>query len=639
MSGLHKSKQEQQYEEEDEQPWYEGERHFGGTGSEPAGKASRRVGTLLPKLRRAFETATINSTSGSFPTGSPEETAFEACDSNSIQSVYSQSLADISCATGLSYNMSKIDDESIQEACDAAFSPHDASETDSFFGAPFRDMVSFGDFITEKKEPSDDVWLLSPSELCEQRIQGDRNNIYSRRLLTSPTGSILQRVPVVVLPVSSRSKSNDMKWNEDMEDEDEILFVDQNSVLPNIASASANNATSETGGFDDKHHGSLRNRAQIFGSNIREIWNKRDGRKKGKEKVFSRRSQHSKRNQPSSRPPIQSQDPSKELSSCHDKMAQQQITFSPAKAFSKKIRGRKRRGEFLPDMDDGTGYALDYISSKDEESAESTIARNDHLSSKASAAQDTTKQAALEEQNTEFKFKSPRNDTPRIIWGGKAPPEEEGEEEEEEEEPRVLYTDDGEIAAIIHPRPRRGRQHQDGGFPEDPDESVFHHLFHSELSTLYEETSSLEASTFATISHSRSSSLGETKNSKKQGLAAQASQENSHKPTVATISDPLSLTSKSKDTQSENQPPSPPLASNQACSSNLQQGTKHSLESEEKHESKCITSEKKVSYTDDSEIQMRWEFSLGMMDTSDQWRRPMALMNTEELSNDYVAEI
>lgn len=615
----------------DEEPWFEGE----GTVSEPGAKASRRAGTLLPKLRRAFETAAINSSSGSFPTASPEETAFEACDSNSIQSVCSQSVADISCATGLSYNMSKIDDESIQQTSDVVFSPRDASETDSFFGAPFRDMVSFGEFVTEKKESSDDVWLLSPSELREQRAQGDGNKMDLREVLTSPTASILQRVPVLALPVSSRTKSNDMKWNEDTADDDEIHFVDQHGVLPNTTSASANSATSERSSFDDNRHGSLRNRAQMFGSNIREIWNRIDSRKKGKEKVFSRRSQRFKRNQPLSRPPTfsQSQEPLKELSSGQDKMAQHQIPFSPAKAFTKKIKDRKRRGELLPDMDDGTGYPLDFISSKDEESIESTSARNDNLNSKVSTAEDTSKQASPGEQNTAFKFKSPRNDTPRIIWEGNVPPE-----KDDDEEPRVLYTDDGEIAAIIHPRPRRGRQHDDGGFPEDPNESVFHHLFHSELSTLYEETSSLEASTFATLSHSRSSSLGETKNSKKS-VADKTSQENSCKSTVATISDPLSRTSESKDAQSENQPPSPPLAINQTCSSNLQQGAKPSLESDDKHEAKCIGSEKGGSSPADSAVQIRWEFSFGMMDNSDQWRRPMALMNTEELSNDYVAEI
>lgn len=259
--------------------------------------------------------------------------------------------------------------------------------------------------------------------------------------------------------------------------------------------------------------------------------------------------------------------------------------------------------------------------------------RDDPASEDQPDTQEGGESETTEQLYSGFKFKSPKNDTPRIVWGENA-----SEDDEEGEEPRVLYTDEGEIAAIIHPKPRR--QDEDGGFPEDPEDSVFHHLFHSELSTLYEESSSLEASTFATLSHSRSSSSGEHHTNTHRGGVPKTSQQRLSVRDAAAAIDASSVSSASTGVSSkghhcENQPPA--TSSPRTSADQRKQVLDESRE--DSGSTRTNGSAKRGSSEVDAEVQMRWEISLRMMENSGQWRQPMALMNTEELSIDYVAEI
>jgi len=686
VSGFpHKKGTAQGRDDEETRPYFESETQFGlhdGETEENSNFSVRRMGHLLPKLRRAFETTSISSNIGSFPTAPLEEIALEARDSWSCDQ--STTMEDnMSCATGLSYNMSKIDDETIQEACDTVSSP--TSETDSFFGTAFRDMVKFGDFTPGEKHSMDDVWLLSSEGKKEDTLDRERppNSIFkpSTNDFVSSTGKTLPNIRVQTLPPSSQSMSNNIKGNGELEDdEEEIDFLNPYGRPNSITSASTEGDDSY--GFHNSYattnNGSLRTRASLFSNNFRGLWSNKaiDKTRKKKDKFQSRKNRRSKRKSPV-------HDPLKELSKYHERMALNQKPFSPAKAF-KKMGERKNRGQLLPD--DISVRAQDFSASNDEESVVSALstysisamdigdgslfyassiggANISEDRSKGSQSVDGKRSTATL-QRSAFRFQSPKNDTPRIVWDNKAPME-------EDDEPRVLYTDEGDIAAIIHPKPSKRkkevaavyrRQDEDGGFPEDPGEGTFHHLFHCELSTLYEESSSLETSTFATLSHSRSSSSGEAI-SKAQRSAHRANQKKimlakqSIVVTTAASDDTSSSISSSAQSSKEHvceneaplqQRPHPhhhtssvaPLGGKQLLEERnyLNHTNKMNLKTTASVAPAAGAADDIImDNNDDIDNDIRWEVSPG--GSMHQWRQPMALMNMEELSDDYVAEI
>jgi hypothetical protein len=153
---------------------------------------------------------------------------------------------------------------------------------------------------------------------------------------------------------------------------------------------------------------------------------------------------------------------------------------------------------------------------------------------------------------------------------------------------------------------------------------VLNHLFHGELSTLYEESSSLECSSYGNSSTS-ASTVGAA------SVVAPSAQECS-----STTDSIASLATVVPDDDSSKE------AVTTTSSKNHRRKKKTNVE--EKHAGASVSTggsnRSQESFVDDCVVQMRWEYSLGRMDGySEQWRQPMPLMNEEELSSDYVAEI
>jgi hypothetical protein len=339
--------------------WYENEVGFGDSkvGSPPFRRSNNIGNRLIPKLRWAFEVATNSASgNGSFPVVHdpipplevPEETAFEACDSVS----YCQSQTS---ASGLSYNMSRIDEDDDMMSFVESFASPCNSDADSFFGRSIRDMAHL-ETATEKDR--DDVWLLSPKIAHLNQLGTSPQHQLFSNALRSPTGSIRSRVPVLVLS-SDRSTGPHHLWHhkprrpvqlswgaeqQDGEFEEEIQFDDDCFLIENNRDQLlASPATGFGHELDENRNtGNIitrltlgRKRAHMIGKNLKEmVWNSNpatDTRQKGKSskrKPPKANTHKTKKKQASpmslSRSHLQSEDPLKELSRCHEKMSQNQ---------------------------------------------------------------------------------------------------------------------------------------------------------------------------------------------------------------------------------------------------------------------------------------------------------------------------
>jgi hypothetical protein len=621
-------------------------------------------GGLLPKLRRALESAT-NNHNGSFPAEeSNDEAAFEACDSNSYCSM---SVTD-SCASNLSYNMSRVDED--DETEHGIRSPNSVSETDSsVFGHAFREMIRFGK-VQEKKE-RDDVWLLS-TDLGEH--QNESEPVPEEPATPS---SILRKVPVLVLSGLpdrqmrqnniGRSQSSLTSWHDDVDDDEEEIDFGGDSSMESF---SRETEFFKGGEYEDmvennnknsmqRFHRS-RSRPQIFGNNIKDNWNNFENRKKGKGGASAKR-KHRRRKRKVKSPSSAQEDPLKQLSRCHEQMSQSQRPFSPSKAFSL-IRNRRQREENTTfdekgyslyskasSMEDEPLGSLTCLSSQTNASEPGYTLGTNSLAYSEDQSDPDDEQGTLEsssdgceneletslrqapkikigepqarsagKKKTRFKFRSPRRDTPRVFWG------EEGREDDEsgeevEADPRILYTSEGDVAAIIHPRPPSRRRQEKA----QPKKGVFH-LFHSELSTLYEEASSLESSSFG------ASSIGANSNRRC--------------PTSSLLLGESFSSSEGESQSKENAPDA-----DQRSAHNCQETkAEEPVDLAHRTEKPPLIRHKEEALVDECEMKLRWEFSLGLVDTSgddddkQEWSKPLAgmtMMNEEELSSDYVAEI
>jgi hypothetical protein len=232
---------------------------------------------------------------------------------------------------------------------------------------------------------------------------------------------------------------------------------------------------------------------------------------------------------------------------------------------------------------------------------------------------------------TKFKirFRSPRNDTPRVVLGDQSQLELTGE-------PRVLYTSEGTVEAFVHPHDPEPQQHDGsasyGGFLTSPESksSFAYDVFHSELSTLYEVSSSLESASFGTFSGSNESEENIQKRVQVTGTRNLLGSVSSS--TSGRISKPNCSFhgSYGKDSSS---------MKSKCCTSPRSQFDSTA-------ETRSSSSVSGASAIDpflaaDREIKMRWAYSLWMGEKgAGQWRQPiMGLMNTEELSSNYIAEI
>jgi len=675
--------------------------------------------SLLPKLRRAFESATISG-SGSFPIKAadarcrspPEETVFEACESpmsvrSNQSAAHSVAESYASAASTCSYNMSRID---VGNETDSVYTPRSTTSTsskaasesgsdaDSFFGMPFREMVHFGKTNHEAtKKDYANVWLLSNDDEINQEINDLSNK--SNYNLTSPTGSLRSRVPVLVLSgnpdreiLQALAKSETMttpqryRNGRHLSEEEEIDFGDDTNLigdtlsdkLPYVNNPENIPSTEESflGGRRKNNANSTfmkrfqmgRNRAQtMIGNNLKGMWNSMEGSNQNKSKKTTKRTRRPKKKytaSPSKKKPslyVNAEDALADLSRYHEKMSQVQNAFSPIKALS---RIRDRADAENPVYEPCSSYSHDersIISSLSNYSSTHGAILPPQLSNSRSADSDGSnkhEQNSSDDQTNgtsgessskgfNFKFKSPRNDTPRIIW------DEQDDSEEVIEGPRVLYTDDGEVAAIIHPTTNKPEHRRSSSRS-----SLIQHVFHSELSTLYEESSSLEsASSLGAAALGSASSL--EANSAKTDIQVQANA--SGDPSTSSASDEYcssvseSVTTNGSNSHqgssTENRPPH--LQEHHAHPQQHQQRGRHHQNSRHQHHhhghhqdynkpaspSKSINQNDAGSFSDDREVKMRWEYSLGLIDGSDHWRQPMALMNTEELSSDYVAEI
>ncbi|CAB9502128.1 expressed unknown protein [Seminavis robusta] len=732
--------------------WYESEIRFGlcdrqqRKDKKGAPKRQNASNGLIPKLvRRAFEAATHNNTghNGSFPTPEAplrpidvaEETAFEACDSVSLSG---QSQTSLSCHTNLSYNMSRIDEDDGATStinpelsfADSMLPSPSNSEADSLFGIPIREMAQ-ADANQEKDR--DDVWLLSTkgTDDIEASLQQHGHDV------KSPTGSILNRVPVLVVPGTDRQESSDnplvaIIWAGDsnVEDEEEIQFGDNSFLIEDLQAPLSSPTARCIRDFDEnRNNGNITTRftfgrksAQLIGRNLKDLmWShSNDGKRRGG-KGHSRKSQatrlsghRKKRKQPSprqsSRIRLHCEDPLQELSRCHEKMSAGGRPFSPKNALNR-VRDWKRRdpdsSSTSPCGECSSKYVLHPLDSMqselstpsalssprilntfseitasekndDDDQHTSTRIQNTFSEITASEKDDDDQQtrsdlsspsienSSLSITSTQkskewelavaptttstgtfkIKFRSPRNDTPRIMLGDK-------NDAEASDEPRVLYSSEGNVEAIIHPKepvrqeeappqaqaqPEQEHEHeheqpliQDGHlcfrgfFPSaDPLNSSLNHVFHSELSTLYEVSSSLESASFGNYSSA--------------GSEESASKCAAHDPArLRTMSSSTSSDSTSKHYLAHQNH----IVGKDASSTTA---VAHVDGAEDTRSSSSVSGATLDRYyTDDCEVKMRWEYSLGMavsMDAADQWRQPvMGLMNTEELSNDYIAEI
>lgn len=627
-------------------------------------RPTRRVG-LLPKIRRAFEVAT-HASNGSFPVQEPmappspsEETAFEACDSFS----QCQSVAE-SFATFASYDMSRIDDPDAIEACDSVAPSPTASETDSLFGVSLRDMVQMDGKVKER----DDVWLLS----CDDDIKVD---CPPPAEIKSPTGIILSRVPVLVLPghPDTKLKHNEAvasKWEDDDDnnEEEEIDFGDNTFLISATEDHFSDNRRKE-GCSDEnqttnvlKRFNKGRDRAQMLRKNFKGIWSSStDCGKRVKQAQRRYRYHNTKKRVSQSKSPRSSRydvDPLKELSKCHERMLENQQPFSPKRAFSR-IRDQMRRNNASEDgsfrqhsalLSASSSVSSAGVSSDDEASEvtlpstlfpnisgsttldacptdkEELLERTESDSSESSLSfsqgtldvdnRSTTTKEPRPPTSFKIKFKSPRNDTPRIVLGDEIAEADSGEE------PRALYTDEGYVEAYIHPKNSCRSMDSRGSL---------NHVFHSELSTLYEVSSSLESASFSTVSGSRTSTEATS-------LDPNAGNFPSSAPILHTGgSSSITTTSENSSNQEsmENRPPVTEKASIRL--------TTHQDQHPNPIKSGSVEGNGQLNddfEIDDCEVKMRWEFSLGLMEDTGHWRRSdMSLMNTEELSHDYVAEI
>lgn len=610
-------------------------------------ETKRRTG-FLPKIKRAFEAATYAS-NGSFPVQEPprspgeesEMTAFEADDS--VSQCTSQSVAD-SCTTLASYDMSRIDADAVpaMEPCDLVHPSPTASDVDSLFGVNIRDMAT--QESGEGGEDRDDVWLLSTTD--DIRVDAPPTE------LKSPAASILSKVPVLVLPVlpERTAKSNRISntinenWVVESESEEEIEFDDSTCLI-----SESEDQQNLIGNSDENRNNNIMMRAQILGKNLKGIWSGTDCGKRvklAKRKYRKARKKKSKQ-KASSSPPPQSMDPLKELSKCHEKMLQNTKPFSPKRAFSR-MRDRIRKdishdssherqhavllsmsssvssvdeaseltlpSELYPSISNNTTLTLDAgPSAASDKAVASSHPSQESPNSSTNAVKEPhsgRKNHSKPPPSFKINFKSPRNDTPRIVLGDEVSASDSGEE------PRALYTDEGYVEAYIHPKICSS-----GSMSS---RNSLNHVFHSELSTLYEVSSSLESASFISTASASAASTEAT------SMCATAGNNSRHLPfqtaSSSTTSESSSSTNQDETLISESSPSDTALLT----------------EPNAKMHDQCSEIEADVydNFVDDREVKMRWEFSLGLMEDQGLWRQPnMPLMNTEEMAHDYVAEI
>lgn len=651
-------------------------------------ETAAKKGGLLPKLRRAFEAATTTH-NGSFPVAATlEETAFEACESYSLadesESCTSFAIAE-SCSSYLSYNMSRVDEDEDELLDESVVSAEDTytSEADSVFSDAFRDMVSFGNLQEENDKVRDDVWLLTRN-MKEIEISDGSNSQISAPSSAKKLFSSLKRK--FHNQSSTPFQEEEINFGDDCSQKS-IVEKKQIFVENGVDRCDSNRSL-----FRSNRRGLWNNmdsQSSIPGPDKKK-------KKKGSRKKAKQKAGHPKKNR-------RYQDPLKQLSLTHEKMEQCQRPFSPSKAFGI-MRNRKqhdeattsRRGIFSysksfddpkeplvePTRQANNMMMADDNSVNDENcptipTPTSMVLRetsmgtnmpqlleenNDiekHLSSTSLQQNDGIKQQSgvlstssldisvkikgnsnrktTSKDISKFKFKSPKRDTPRVFWGDD---KDENKNTVDQEEPRVLYTDEGEVHAIIHPRPAdaqmssssesdshdRQQRHRNDDV-HSSNSGVLNHLFHSELSTLYEESSSLECSSGSPSSAGANSTIANsvTKRSavtfdssllhrKLESSSFSSADDNMTKETATTAASTKSNGSrKLQPTRRKS-----PGTSVSTAGSNRSQG----------------------SFVDDCEVQMRWEYSLGKMNGyAGQWRQQMPLMNEEELSSDYVAEI
>lgn len=595
---------------------------------------------ILPKLKRAFESAT-SLQRGSFPVATPEETAFEAYDGSFAdtddeeeKSLSSYSIAESSCGSYLSYNMSRVDEED-DEMDESVMSATDASETDSIFSDAFREMVTFGS-CNEDQKIRDNIRLLSTDIPLTSNGRCDEP--------VSISNTFLRRVSLL-----SHIKRKPHLQSVKSREEEEIYFGD-------YAFCEKNGSEQVSGGQKKERKNGSRSRSivkrikgrsdgNIFGSNNKKLLAHENDKDTNKRK-------HRKRKKGKLAASTTKSDPLRELSICHEQMEICQTRVTPNEATNLLRHGMRLQ----PPTTGIQGHAHHYNNTRgsagmmsprsqlwysaddnnvndenrhcDAEFAVPSLTTDEPSNTKklqqekASRINQVNKVISKGKSHIElktsskhvakFKFSSPKKDTPRVFWG------EDKVVTDEKEEPRVLYTDEGEVHAIIHPRPLAPESEKKKELSLS--NNVLDHVFHSDLSTLYEE-SSLEYSSSGNLSvcafsiSNNSATAYPLKNCSSNSILESAS--SSFSLDDRTNERVLSDLGSEEKTRVEN---------------------KHSMAS-----AATRSGQSRSSSIDDCDMTMRREFSLGVTNQSEnpgRWRQKnMPFMNGEELSNNYVAEI